>query len=120
MAVKLPSNSTLTAAALDAGTLVTVQGGVNGIRTSLAANVTVQGDAQVTIEPSSNNATAPERENTVIVEGNANWRENESPVVSGPDIIALPPSKAITVVKELGCLPGPDFYGQCPAVSVTH
>lgn len=111
VSVKLPANSSLTAEMLDQGTLVTVNGGVNGIRTRLSANLTVQAEPQITVTPAPAAGTATET---------PNWRRNAGADTNGPDIIIVPPSNSVTVLKELGCLPGPDFYGACPAVSVTH
>ena len=117
VSVKLPANSSLTAEALDKGTLVTVNGGVNGIRTRLSANLTVQAQPEIVVAPAS--APTQKAEGTLL-EGNPIWRKTGGVDTSGPDVVFIPPSNNVTVLKELGCLPGPDFYGQCPAVSVTH
>lgn len=119
VAVKLPANSSLTAEALDAGTIVTVNGGVNGIRTRLAANVTVQAKPEITVTPAPTPASSTKTEGTLL-EGNPVWRKNAAGVEEVPNVITIPPTDALTVVKELGCLPGPEFYGACPAVAVTH
>lgn len=118
VSVKLPSNSSLTADMLDKGTLVTVNGGVNGITTRLSANVTVQAKPEVSVTP----APSPASQTTTgtLLEGNPIWRKQAQTNTDAPDIIDLPTVDNVTVVKELGCLPGPEFYGQCPAVSVTH
>ena len=115
VSVKLPQNSSLTADMLDKGTLVTVNGGVNGITTRLSANVTVQAKPEVTVTPSTTTQA-----NGTLLEGNPIWRKQAQTNTDGPDIIDLPTVDNVTVVKELGCLPGPEFYGSCPAVSVTH
>jgi len=105
VSVKLPTDSYLDAASLEKGTLVTVTGGVNGIRTRLSAGLTLQAEPQTTATPANNLLANPPI-----------WRG--LPGSSGG--VTLPASKNLTIVKELGCLPGPDFYGTCPAVTVTH
>ncbi|MBX3225678.1 MAG: hypothetical protein KIT84_31130 [Labilithrix sp.] len=116
VSVKLPENSFLDATALENGTAVTIQGGTNTIRTRLAAGLTLQAEAIVTATPTpaNANANAPSTNLEDAPPGTLGLPEGE------PSIPAVPPSKAITVVKELGCLPGPEFYGNCPAVTVTH
>jgi hypothetical protein len=101
---------------LDKGTLVTVNGGVNGITTRLSANVTVQAKPEVAVTPS----PASQTTTGTLLDGNPIWRKQAQTNTDAPDIIDLPTVDTVTVVKELGCLPGPEFYGSCPAVSVTH
>ena len=119
VSVKLPPNSALTAEALDQGTIVTVNGGVNGIRTRLAANLTVQAEPEITVAANEPAAKPNTKAEGTLLEGNPIWRKVGGLDTGAPDIV-LPPSNSLTVVKELGCLPGPDFYGQCPTVSVSH
>lgn len=111
VSVKLPPNSFLDAAALDAGAFVTVQGGTNGVRTRLAGGLTLQAELTAGAAPAPSAGTASAPKNNLFANPPV-WRGVPGPV---PTV-----SKNLTVVKELGCLPGPDFYGACPAVTVTH
>lgn len=124
--VKLPADTKLTAEQLDKGQLVTVNGGVNGIRTRLSANLTIQAEPQLDVASAAGaggSANANDIPATDLVGSNSDlWAQNGAVVTESPGTNILQPgtNAAVTIVKELACLPGPDFYGACPAVSVTH
>ncbi len=130
LSVKLEANSFLDANSLSTGALVKINGGTNGIRTRLAPNANVQAETLYTVSSSSSGSSGTSSGSsgagassgssgavgTLILPPATDASAGGVPVTDAG--VPVQKSSGLTVVKELGCLPGPDFYGTCPAAAV--